>query len=241
MANKEINDFTLKSKPESTDSTVVQEVGGTTRRITIGNINLNYDYVVDSQTAFDTLVASGTWLDAKNVLFTASVTRAALTIIPATVEKIHAINGATLTATSLPNGHFGIGYSSLPTDPKFEIIGLNVVASGTGEVYSFYRCANIRNCSATVTGSTNAIGFYGSNNLNECISTATGTSGTGSGYYSCNNLVNCTGTGTGGTAGYAFNACNYAFGCRKGSASTTSTWGGANTKIRGCEDISDDA
>ena len=69
-----------------------------------------YDYIVDSQAKFDALVASSTWFGAKNVLFTVNVSRAAQTTIPATVEKIHAINGATLTVTGLTTNQYGLGY-----------------------------------------------------------------------------------------------------------------------------------
>lgn len=111
-----------------------------------------YDYVIDSQDKFDALVASGTWLNAKNVLFTTNVTRAAQTTIPATVEKILAINGATLTATNLTSGQYGFGYATVPTDTKFEIRNFAVNATGTGTIHGFYSCTQVTNCTATGTG-----------------------------------------------------------------------------------------
>ena len=211
-----------------------------------------YDYVVDSQSKFNALIASGTWLGAKNVLFTVNVTRSAQTTIPATVEKIHAINGATLAVTGLTGGPYGIGYATRPTGTEFEIVGLKVTASGTGLVTGtgFSNCTNLTNCTGSSTGTGDGIadgtgtGFSNCTNLINCTGDGIA-DGTGYGFSNCTNLTNCTGSGTGtgtGTGdgdGYGFYGCSYAGFCRKGVTSTTATWGGTNSKIRACEDTAD--
>jgi hypothetical protein len=318
-------DLFTDSDPSATDVVLGSfKMNGTTyadqnvRSLLLRTYGPTYDYVIDSQAKFDALVASETWLGAKNVLFTTNVTRAAQTTIPATVEKIHAINGATLTVTDLTTGQYGFGYATVPTDPKFEIRNFAVNATGIGRISGFYSCTQLTNCTGTGTGSVYGYGYgfdsctrltnctgtgtgtgadgngYGFNSctqltnctgtgtgadgdgvgfnsctqLTNCTGTGTGTSGNGYGFNSCTQLTNCTGTGTGtgsvygdgvgfnsctqltnctgtgtGTSGngYGFNSCTYAGFCRKGGDSTTATWSGTNTKIRGCEDISDDA
>jgi hypothetical protein len=184
-----------------------------------------YDYVIDSQDKFDALVASGTWLNAKNVLFTTNVTRAAQTTIPATVEKIHAINGATLTVTDLTTGQYGFGYATVPTDTKFEIRNFAVNATGTGSIYGFNSCNKLTNCTGTGTGTGYGYGFNSCNKLTNC--TATGTGDNGYGFYDCNQLTNCTGTGTGtGTdgSGIGFYDCNQLTNCT-GTGTGTDTDG----------------
>ena len=190
-----------------------------------------YDYIVDSQDKFDLLVASSTWLNAKNVLFTCNITRAAQTTIPSTVEKIHAINGATLTVSSLTTGQYGIKYTARPTDNKYEIKGLTVSASGTGNVTAFYYCINLTNCTGAVTSSTNGSAFSSCNNLVNCVGTHTGSgnSVTCTGFNICNNLDNCTGTGTAtGTdsQGNGFYDCDYVINCT-GTGTATGTASGA--------------
>lgn len=54
----------------------------------------------------------------------------------------------------------------------------------------------------------------------------------GYGFSNCTNLTNCTGTGTGGEFGYGFSNCSYCNGCKSGTTpSSSSIWGGGNTKI----------
>jgi hypothetical protein len=189
---------------------------------------MRYDYVIDSQAKFDALVASGTWLGAKNVLFAVNVTRAAQTTIPATVEKIHAINGATLTVTDLTTGQYGFGYATVPTDPKFEVRNFAVNATGTGSIYGFYSCTQLTNCTGTGTSTGgNGYGFISCNQLTNCTGTGTGTDGNGYGFYSCNQLTNCTGTGTstGTEHGYGFHSCNQLTNCTGTGTSTVASTG----------------
>ena len=211
-----------------------------------------YDYIVDSQAKFDALVASSTWFGAKNVLFTVNVSRAAQTTIPATVEKIHAINGATLTVTGLTIGQYGLGYATAPTDPKFEIKSLEVDATGTDAIYGFYRCINLTSCTGTGTvtgaGAGAGSGFHTCTNLTNCTGTGTGTgTGYGTGFHTCTNLsgcigigvstneggsgfdtctrlIGCTGTGTGTGYGYGYRGCKKMQQNKAGSASTTATY-----------------
>jgi hypothetical protein len=190
-------------------------------------IDPSYDYVVDSQGKFDLMVANATWFNAKNLLFTTNVTRAAETTIPSTVEKIHAINGATLTASSLTSAQSGLKYASIPTDNKYEIKGLRVVATGTGIVYGITNCLNLTDCNATATGASSyaARGFSTCNNLTNCVGTGN-TSGNGSGYgfYTCINLNNCTGTAVATTSGaaYGFYDCSHIYKCT-GNATSANT------------------
>jgi hypothetical protein len=196
---------------------------------------MRYDYVIDSQAKFDALVASGTWLGAKNVLFAVNVTRAAQTTIPATVEKIHAINGATLTVTDLTTGQYGFGYATVPTDPKFEVRNFAVNATGTGSIYGFHSCTQLTSCTGTGIGS--GVGFYSCTQLTNCTGTGTGTgSGSGYGFNNCTQLTNCTGTGTGSGygSGYGFNNCTQLTNCT-GTGIGTGTGPSAGYGFYGCK------
>jgi hypothetical protein len=185
------------------------------RKLYVDAYHMKYDYIVDSQAKFDALVASGTWFGAKNVLFTTNVTRAAQTTIPATVEKIHAINGATLTVTDLTTGQYGFGYAAVPTDPKFEIRNFAVNATGTGSIHGFHSCTQVTNCTGTGTGGYGyGYGFHSCTQVTNC--TGTGTGGYGYGFHSCTQVTNCTATGTGtgiGAVGYGFRSCTQVTNC----------------------------
>jgi hypothetical protein len=201
----------------------------------VDDYTMRYDYVIDSQDKFDALVANSTWLGAKNVLFTTNVTRAAQTTIPATVEKIHAINGATLTVTDLTTEQYGFGYATVPTDPKFEVRNFAVNATGTGLIYGFYNCTQLTSCTGTGIGS--GVGFYSCTQLTNCTGTGTGTgSGSGYGFNNCTQLTNCTGTGTGSGygSGYGFNNCTQLTNCT-GTGIGTGTGPSAGYGFYGCK------
>lgn len=184
-----------------------------------------YDYIVDSQSKFNALVASGTWLEAKNVLFTCNVARTGAVVIPATVEKIHAINGATLT-TSSSSYTSALSYASIPTDIKYEMVGLKIIHTGSAEAYGFRNILNIRDCYAEVSG-TYSSAFVGCSRLINCIGYGGGDHGVG--FENCSQLINCNAIGTGTVEGYGFLNCLYTNGCRKDGACTTSLWVGTNT------------
>jgi len=184
-----------------------------------------YDYIVDSQDKFDVMIASATWFGAKNVLFTTNVTSTGQTTIPATVEKIHAVNEATLTTTT-SSGQYGLGYAATPTTKIYEIRNLCLISTGGR---GFSACSNLYNCS----GSSAQIHYVSCENLINCSGIGSGSFGYG--FYGCNNLINCWGGSNGG--GSSFYSCSYCFGCRLLAYATP--WAGANTVIRGCEAVSD--
>jgi len=190
---------------------------------------MKYDYVVDSPTKFNALIASGTWLNSKNVLFTVDVAATAQITIPATVEKIHAINGATITVTGLTTGQYGLGYATTPTDPKYEMRGVRVNASGTGMIYGLRRCFNMYSCYGVASSTSGAsYGVNGCTNLINCRAQGTGTgTSDGNGFYACNKLTNCAGAGTSAVSSAAgFSSCESLTSC-----TGTGTTGGASTGI----------
>jgi hypothetical protein len=166
-----------------------------------------YDYCIDSQQAFDDLIADSTWFGAKNILWSAQVTKTGDgIIIPATVEKIHAINGGSFTLTDATS--YGIQYATRPTELKYEITGLEVSVTGaTNSLGSFVRCTNLINCIGEAESTAGGVchGFYLCVSLTNCKGTGTN-NGSAYGYRQCTSLTNCTGTGT-GSSGYGFSNC----------------------------------
>lgn len=158
---------------------------------------ISYDYIVDSQAKFNTLVASGTWLGAKNVLFKVNVTRTGQITIPGTVEKIHAINNAEITFTGITASQYCLGYATAPTTPNYEIIGLRINTSSSldaATIYGFKNCINLKNCYASVTktaGSGEAVGFWYCYRLTNCLGIGIGATNSGSGFRNCHQLINC--------------------------------------------------
>ena len=175
---------------------------------------MKYDYIVSTQAKFDAMIADGTWLNSKNVLFTTNVTHSGYITIPISVEKIHGVNGATIAITGLINENNGFGYQSLPTDSKYELVNMKITASGTGNLYTCANMLNVKNCTATCSGGNNH-SFAGCSQMIGCI----GTSDTGPfsyGFFLCNYLTGCTGTGSGSGAsgnGMGFHSCTYLQNC----------------------------
>ena len=68
MANKQINDYTIKGSPEVDDHLLIQEVGGTTLRVALGSLHkakvgfYNYDNTLVAQT----ITADGSWQKLNN-------------------------------------------------------------------------------------------------------------------------------------------------------------------------------
>ena len=195
-----------------------------------------YDQVIRTQAEFDTMIESPTWLDAQSVALVGEFTATASIVIPATVKQIHGFNGAKITVTASGGTVYGLSYAVRPDlDKGYEIRNLEVVCTGEGASYSygFSNCSNLTNCTGTGTaGFGYGYGFSNCTNLTNCTGTGTGGSdGSGYGFSNCTNLTNCTGTGT-GIYGYGFSNCSYCNGCKSGiTPSTTSIWGGTNTKI----------
>ncbi len=192
-----------------------------------------YDKVIRTQTEFDALIASGTWLDAKSVAivgqFTLSTTDNSGVKIPATVKQIHGFNSAKITVTNFlynsSTAKGGLWYDTAPTTNDYSIRDLEVSCTGTPYSSCFYNCNNLSNCTSTGTGGEYGRGFYYCNNISNCTGTGTGTTN-GSGFTSCNNISNCTGTGTGATNGYGFSYCKNLSNCTgKGVDSTDASNG----------------
>lgn len=227
---------TTDSTTKDTGCAIFEGGIGVEKNITCGGILSalaipQYDYIVSTQALFDALVASATWLGAKNVLFTCNVTRAAQITIPATVEKIHGINDATLTVTGLTDGQYGLGYASVPTDDtQYEIKNLHLSFYGTvstGTVYGIYNCRSLYNVYSSGGAHTNIVAFIGCKDLINCYgsATASGNNPNAYGFKNCSCLVNCIAfsyaDGTNTRTGYGMHTCNRLVNCASiGSANT---------------------
>lgn len=193
---------------------------------------ISYDYVVDSQAKFNSLVSSGTWLGVVNVLFATNVTHTNQIVIPSTVQKIHGINGATITLVyNSSTVAYGIRYSSAPTSTDYEIMGLRVemTNNGTGIAVGVRRCVNLINCTSITSGNIGSRAFEDCAYLTNCTGTGT-TYGNGAaeGFRDCSYLINCTGLGSSGIsgAGSGLFSCSYLINCT-GSGYGAGTGNGA--------------
>ncbi len=200
-----------------------------------------YDKVIRTQTEFEELIASETWLGAVSVAlvgqFTLSTANNSGIKVPDTVKQIHGFNSAKITVTNFvynsSTAKGGLWYDTLSAMFDYSIRDLEVDCTGdSGSLsYGFLNCRNLTNCIGTGTGTgRNGYGFYGCSNLTNCKGTGTGSNGHGFRY--CTNLTNCTGKGisTGEGAGYGFSNIDYASNCRDGG-STTDKWGDNNYNI----------
>jgi hypothetical protein len=192
-----------------------------------------YDKVVKTQSEFEALIASATWLDSVSVAFvgqfTYSVASNSGIKIPDTVKQIHGYNDAKITITNFlfspTDAKGGLWYDTLPTTNDYSICDLEVDCTGN-RGYGFRNCTNLMNCTGTGTGTGAGYGFADCTSLTNCTGTGTGGS-FGYGFSNCTNLTNCTGTGTGtdtGTgAGYGFLVCTNLTNC---TGTGTGTWAG---------------
>jgi hypothetical protein len=101
-----------------------------------------------------------------------------------------------------------------------------------GSSYGFFSCANLANCNGT-----GRRGGNGGDGDDDPDGGRAGDGGYSCGFSGCTNLINCIGSsGPGGSAGsagsagfvgysYGFHNCRTGFGCKKGTASTTATFG----------------
>jgi hypothetical protein len=219
------------------------------RKLYVDAYHMKYDYIVDSQAKFDALVASGTWLNAKNVLFTTNVTRAAQTTIPATVEKIHAINGATLTATNLTSGQYALGYATRPVNMiDYEMVGIKITVTigGTNSdgytKYGFYNINNMRNCYIYASNSDCSTYFYGFSDcyrMYNCHTNFTISGQYNTGFINCYYLVNCAATVAGGIwRAVGFSGCYYLTNCYSHCNTNSSSGGAKNYCFSGCNYLS---
>lgn len=110
------------------------------------------------------------------------------------------------------------------------------------------RGTNKTTCDGTISGNVNSIAFYLCKQLVNCVGQGSGimnapvggtiiNEGCGYGFRQCEQLTGCVGTGIGSGAtqnikkGYGFYDCKYSSCCKSGdTVSTTSIWGGTNTK-----------
>lgn len=179
-----------------------------------------YDKVIRTQSEFNALVESSTWLGAVSVAFVGEFTRNAGILIPATVKQIHGFNGAKITITS--NAAASFGYQAYLTGAGYEIISLAVSAISTGSSNSgvgFANCANLINCTGkgTCGPGGSSTGFSNCTNLTNCTGIGErglAVDGTNTGFNLCTNLNNCTGNGYYGAYARGFSNCTNLTNCR---------------------------
>ena len=100
-----------------------------------------YDQVIRTQTDFETLIASPTWLGAESVAlvgqFIYDEPDNKGIMIPQTVKQIHGFNSAKITITNFKYGSStakgGLWYDTAPTTPEYSICGLEVDCTGNRE------------------------------------------------------------------------------------------------------------
>jgi hypothetical protein len=147
------------------------------------------------------LIASGTWNSNKQVNLTTSATKVVV-----------GMPGSKLLFAST----YGLRYDTRPTTTDYRMEGVNVELnySSNAQIYAFYNCTNLTNCTSTATSTNNptGCGFYNCTNLINC----TGKSPVFIyAFYNCTNLTNCTGDASSyrDNKGYAFYNCTYLTNC----------------------------
>ncbi len=198
-----------------------------------------YDQVIKTQSEFETLIASSTWLDAKSVAFVGGTSTFTLSdgsgvFVPDTVIRVDGFNNATIEVTNFvynSSTNKGGFWRNIITDDTFTCSGMTVNCdssrgfaccdnltncSGTGN-YGFIYCDNLTNCSSTGV----SYGFAYCDNLTNCSGT-----GVSYGFYNCDNLTNCSGTST-STSSYpsSFRYCYNLTNCTGTGTSTYSGYG----------------
>lgn len=181
-----------------------------------------YDKVIRTQSEFETLIASPTWLGAVSVCFIGDGGTLKFTKsdgqgikIPQTVKQIKGINSATIEVTNFVSNSSNMGglwYATLPTTTDYSID--NIVVNCTGSInentYGFVNCTQLTNCTGVGTGDY-SYGFYNCTQLTNC--TGVGTTNSGRGFHSCTQLTNCTGVGSGYNYSYGFDDCTQLTNC----------------------------
>lgn len=186
--------------------------------------NANFDKIISTQTEFEALIASPTWLSAKSVLFNGN--NGAFTLstidnsgikIPLTVYTIKGINNATITITNFlyneTTANSGLWYETLQTNDEYSIDNLTLNVNGN-VAYGFNHCYKLANCISNSNGTSTGIGFSTCNKLINCTSTGNGATN-GIGFNNCDILTNCTGNNTvsGSNYSYGFYSCNQLINC----------------------------
>jgi len=166
-----------------------------------------YDIAIRTQTQFEQLIASPTWLNAKSVafigdggtlMFTLSTTNNGGVKIPQTVKQIHGYNSAKIVVTNFlynsSTAKGGLWYNTLPAASDYSISDLILSCTANTAAYGFYNCARLTNCTVSVTGNaynSSACGFYNCTRLTNCASSSIASGGADS-FNSCSQLINCT-------------------------------------------------
>ena len=163
-----------------------------------------HSLVVRTQTEFDAMIASPTWLDAVSVLLVGSFTYTsgdgAGIMVPDTVMMIDGIDNAEICAQN--DMDFLLGYAQAPTGPGRRVTGLTLRALGDASGFRFM--AGLYGCSAFNF----ATGFLSCTSLMDCRATPTG-----SGFTGCVGLVNCSVLVTRGALTTGFSNCDRLTGC----------------------------
>lgn len=169
-----------------------------------------YDYVVASQSDFDTMVANETWFDAKSVLFLCNVNGNEKDIVvPPNVLEIEGLNHGIGLCSSF-------GYASLPDDTKankmyirnlhFNNRYYGSAGHGTVDAKGIHHCVNLYNVTNRLSASDTinsedieTIAFNHCKNLTNCFGYFGQTHGSSTTirlviYSNCSNLDNCHGT-----------------------------------------------
>ena len=170
-----------------------------------------YDYVVASQSDFDTMIASETWFDAKSVLFLCNVNGNEKDIVvPPNVLEIEGLNHGIGLCSSF-------GYASLPDDIKsarmyirnlhFNNSNYGAMGHGTVNAKGIHHCVNLYNvtnrlsASDTVNSAQETIAFNSCRNLTNCFGYFGQSHGSSTDiklvvYQNCSNLESCYGKTT---------------------------------------------
>lgn len=163
-----------------------------------------FDVVVDSQTKFNELLLSPSWLGAESVAIVGRFEHTGKITIPQSVKKIQGFKTSRITILGTSsNEEFAFGYASKPSDIDYSISDLTVFVDAGGDSATFSSC--VKNCINTrnimvLQFAETSVGTQGCevklfdscDNLTNCVAEVTGESGVG--FYNCQNVSKCGGS-----------------------------------------------
>lgn len=176
-----------------------------------------FDVVVDSQTKFNELLLSPSWLGAESVAIVGKFEHTGKITIPQSVRKIKGfkVSRITINGTSANEG-FAFGYTNKPDNIDYSISDLTIFvdSSDVGEGVPTFsscikHCINIRNVRvaqfADGTMASNEVKLFDScDNITNCIAEVLSESGAG--FYNCYCVSKCGGSSQAVTYNL-FNGC----------------------------------
>ncbi len=185
-----------------------------------------YDVTITTQSEFETLMASSTWLGAKSVLFMGNggtleftISSGAGVLIPSTVTQISGVNSAIIKVSGFDSSvayanRFGVYYSEAPSDFDYSISNLYVKLNTYGT--AFANCYNMNNCKVESSSTYQTTAFKNCTKLSNCEGDGYGQDySTGIVFHQCNQLTNCKATAyPGWDASIGFYYCNDILNCK---------------------------